>query len=248
MASPPFVISTSIPGDSDIVSQFPGIDRTLRDVVFSWMQVDHNNNPGGHVKLTMDQTADPAAVAGKTVVSSRTDGSIVKQNSTNPVEYVGAFPGAIAYGVNTTAPAGWLLANGQAVSRTTFATLFAIIGVTYGVGDGSSTFNIPNLTDRIMVGKGTTFPTLGATGGAATHVISMAEMPFHDHGGGNHNHTFQLAQHAGIPAQTGGSGAFFSGYGTGTTDASGAIIAAQGGNATMSLMNPYITLNPFIKY
>lgn len=50
-------------------------------------------------------------------------------------------------------PAGWLLCYGQAVSRTTYARLFAAIGTAYGVGDGSTTFNVPDMRGRIIVGK-----------------------------------------------------------------------------------------------
>ena len=60
----------------------------------------------------------------------------------------------IAYAANS-APSGYLLCNGSAVSRTTYADLFAKIGETYGSGDGSTTFNLPNLTDRFIQGSGT---------------------------------------------------------------------------------------------
>lgn len=56
--------------------------------------------------------------------------------------------GAIAHFAMNTAPTGWLKANGAAVSRTTYATLFAAIGTTFGVGDGSTTFNLPDLRGR----------------------------------------------------------------------------------------------------
>jgi microcystin-dependent protein len=59
-----------------------------------------------------------------------------------------AFPGMIADHGGTTAPTGWLACDGQAVSRTTYADLFAAIGTTWGAGDGSTTFNVPNLAIR----------------------------------------------------------------------------------------------------
>lgn len=83
--------------------------------------------------------------------------------------------GAItAYGA-ASAPTGWLLCNGAAISRTTYAVLFAVIGTTYGVGDGSTTFNIPNLTQRFPLGKAAsgTGATLGATGGAIDHLHNV---------------------------------------------------------------------------
>ena len=85
----------------------------------------------------------------------------------------------VMYG-GTSAPTGWLLCNGAAVSRTTYADLFAIVGTTYGAGNGSSTFNLPDLRDRFAVGSGTTYSN-GSTGGAATHTLSEAEMPSHTH-------------------------------------------------------------------
>lgn len=75
-----------------------------------------------------------------------------------------------AYG-GSSAPAGWLLCDGSAVSRTTYAALFAAISTAYGTGDGSTTFNIPDLRQRFPLGKATsgTGATLGGTGGAIDH-------------------------------------------------------------------------------
>src|SRR6185437_10157966 len=65
------------------------------------------------------------------------------------------FPGIILIYGSTTAPSGWLNCDGSAVSRTTYASLFAIIGTSYGAGDGVSTFNLPNLQQRFPLGKAT---------------------------------------------------------------------------------------------
>lgn len=84
-------------------------------------------------------------------------------------------PGAItAYGA-ATAPTGWLLCDGAAVSRTTYATLFGIISTTFGVGDGSTTFNVPDLRQRFPLGKAGsgTGATLGGTGGLIDHVHAL---------------------------------------------------------------------------
>jgi microcystin-dependent protein len=85
----------------------------------------------------------------------------------------------------------WVLANGAAISRTTYAALFAKIGITYGVGDGSTTFNIPNLSQRQVSGYDNTAGyTLGATGGAHTQTLIEANLPPHQHSAGSFN--FQL--------------------------------------------------------
>lgn len=70
--------------------------------------------------------------------------------------------------------------NGQAISRSTYATLFALIGTTFGAGDGSTTFNLPNYNNRTSVGAGDTYAA-GATGGEATHTLTNDEMPSHNH-------------------------------------------------------------------
>ena len=76
--------------------------------------------------------------------------------------------GCIQMWSGSTAPnSNWKICNGDAISRSTYSALFAIIGTTYGVGDGSSTFNIPDLQSRIPMGKSGTY-ALGSTGGAAT--------------------------------------------------------------------------------
>lgn len=81
----------------------------------------------------------------------------------------------VAYG-GASAPTGWHLCDDTALSRTTYARLFAVIGETYGNGDGSSTFNVPDLRDRVPLGKGTNNSTLGTatTGAAASSVMASA--------------------------------------------------------------------------
>lgn len=107
--------------------------------------------------------------------------------------------GVVVPFAGATAPSGWLLCFGQAVSRTTYADLFAAIGTTHGSGDGSTTFTLPDMRGRAAVGKdnmggsaasrmtsagsGVDGATLGAVGGAQTHTLTTAQMPAHTHDG-----------------------------------------------------------------
>lgn len=95
-------------------------------------------------------------------------------------------------------PAGWLLCYGQAISRTTFSALFAVVGTVYGAGDGSTTFNVPDMRGRVPAGKdnmggvaagrlpglvvgSVVGNALGNFGGQESHVLTDAEMPNHTH-------------------------------------------------------------------
>jgi len=82
-------------------------------------------------------------------------------------------------------PTGWLDCNGAAVSRTTYANLFTAIGTVWGVGDGSTTFNLPDFRGRTIIGVGTgtglTARALAANVGTETHQLTTAEMPAHTH-------------------------------------------------------------------
>jgi microcystin-dependent protein len=83
-----------------------------------------------------------------------------------------------------TPPTDWLLCDGTAVSRTTYSALFGIVGTTYGTGDGSTTFNLPDLKGRVAVGRDigqTEFDTLGETGGSKTSVAPHTHAVDHDH-------------------------------------------------------------------
>jgi microcystin-dependent protein len=95
-----------------------------------------------------------------------------------------------------TAPSGWTECNGSAISRTTFSTLFSAIGTTWGVGDGSTTFNVPDLRRRTTVGRGgastgTLGNTIGSIGGEEAHVQITSELATHNHSvtDPGHNHT-----------------------------------------------------------
>ena len=88
-----------------------------------------------------------------------------------------------------TAPSGWLECDGAAVSRSTYSDLFAIIGTIYGAGDGSTTFNVPDLQGRVIMSQGGStvnrtpadLENIGDTFGSQTHSLQVSELPSHNH-------------------------------------------------------------------
>lgn len=79
-------------------------------------------------------------------------------------------------------PLGYLSCNGQAVSRVDYQALYDIIGTAYGMGDGVTTFNVPNLSDRSPMGIGATAGSVGSPSGSFTHTLTTDQMPAHTHG------------------------------------------------------------------
>lgn len=99
--------------------------------------------------------------------------------------------GSVIQTARVSAPGGWLLCQGQLISRTTYAALFNAIGTTYGIGDGSTTFSLPDLRGRVPVGQNaSTFSSLGSTGGAEAVTLTESQIPSHTHTTPNHSHTF----------------------------------------------------------
>ena len=114
----------------------------------------------------------------------------------NAVEIMPA--GTVTQTARSTAPVGWLLCEGQTVSRITYDRLFDAIGTSYGTGDGTTTFTLPNLKGRVPVGRDssqTEFDSLGESGGVKTVTLAETQIPSHAHSGttaldGAHTHTY----------------------------------------------------------
>jgi microcystin-dependent protein len=161
-------------------------------------------------------------------------------------------PGAVPIGTvvpfaGSTAPPGWLECAGQAIDRTTYATLYQAIGNGYGAGNGTTTFNIPNLQGRVPVGaQGLTwFQT--STGGAATVALSTAEMPAHNHGNsGNHEHGID---NAAVTTTVNGTGTSpVASHEPGTTHFEGGHThTTVGSGAAHENMPPYLVLMYIIR-
>jgi microcystin-dependent protein len=108
--------------------------------------------------------------------------------------FVNTNPGIIKYIAGSVAPTGTLLCDASAVSRTTYARLFAKVGVTFGAGDGVNTFNLPDRKNYLSIGAGTTY-TLADTGGETTHTLVTNEIPSHTHTQDPHTHGVTDAGH-----------------------------------------------------
>ncbi|CAF4904697.1 unnamed protein product, partial [Rotaria sp. Silwood1] len=79
----------------------------------------------------------------------------------------------------------WLFCNGSEVSRSTYRALFVVIGTTYGAGNGVDTFNLPDLRARFPFGSANLADNSFASGGAASHTLTVAELPAHTHDQGS---------------------------------------------------------------
>ncbi|QYC55010.1 minor tail protein [Arthrobacter phage CastorTray] len=141
--------------------------------------------------------------------------------------------GVISIFGGTVPPPGWMLCDGAAISRTTFSDLFAAIGITYGAGNGTTTFNVPDFRGRVAVGYDATqteFDNLGEKGGAKTHTLTIAEMP-------THNHTIKGYQGVDNKDFSGTNGAFAA------ADAATVVYDQQtayaGGGAAHNNLQPY---------
>lgn len=183
------------------------------------------------------------------------------------------FPvGAVMDYAGSSAPSGWLLCYGQNISRTTYAALFTAIGVTYGVGDGSTTFTLPDLRGRVVAGKddmggssanrltdqtgGLDGDTLGDTGGSETHTLTTAQMPEHTHTGttssdGAHTHTVTAVGSTSVAASSGGTTGAPAAASSLTTSSNGAhthtfTTASAGSDGAHNNVQPTIILNKII--
>jgi len=149
------------------------------------------------------------------------------------------------------APTGYLLCDGAAISRSTYSTLFGVLSTTYGAGDGSTTFNIPDLRGRVIAGQddmggssanrltgltgGVDGDVLGGAGGGESHTLSTSELPAHDHN---------------LPVDIGGALNIQSLTSTGGSDQGydGSVDSAStGGGGAHNNVQPTIILNYIIK-
>ena len=178
--------------------------------------------------------------------------------------------GVIQMYANATVPSGWLECNGQAISRIDYADLFDIIGTTYGSGNGSTTFNVPNFSGKLPVGfnsSDSNFDAMGETGGAKTVNLQHSHTDSgHTHGSGSYksaggavnNNTSSYGYQAASPIGVGytyapsGSKVSISNINHATpvygTSSSGGASIGNALSTSQSILPPYLTLKFIIKY
>lgn len=183
--------------------------------------------------------------------------------------------GTVQAFLGNVAPTGWQFCDGSAISRTTYSALYAVIGVQYGAGDGSTTFNVPDYRGRTLIGAGTgpglTGRTLAAEGGEETHQLTIGEVPTHAFSGttntaGAHTHTLNDTGHSHTVAYgDNNSGSGEPGHGSGTatentgTSNTGITVngvadhqhtfsgVTDGGNGGHNNMQPFVVCNFIVK-
>ena len=198
---------------------------------------------------------DGGTSVGSSITIADTDGVVVNDGGTMKSVPASDFKeyimptGAVLPYAGSSAPTGFLLCYGQAISRSTYADLFSAISTTYGTGDGSSTFNLPDLRGRVVAGQddmggssadrltdqtgGLNGDTLGDTGGSETHTLTTAQMPAHTHT---------------VAAQQQVSGDSTNRGGSGQLGAAATITSSStGGDGAHNNVQPTIILNYIIR-
>ena len=282
MVSPPYSLNTAAPANTDIAANFPSLDRSDKAIVQAWLSVQLDSY-GQNTQLLLDQIGSarglvsaPTTSAGNMVLYYDTDETL-KQYSGDlaAIEFVGIVPGTVVDYAGASTPAGYLLCYGQAVSRTTYARLFAALSTTWGAGDGSTTFNVPDLRGRATFGLdnmgGTaagrlsvtiTGTTLGATGGLEAQTITQANLPNctftvtdpgHYHAAASASGAYSVANHGTLAFEVSGggvaanSGTDMNSVSTGTST-TGVTVASGGSGTAQPVLPPAAIVNKIIKY
>ena len=194
----------------------------------------------------------PTATTGTNTTQLATTAFVNASITANP----GVLTGSLLMWPTASAPSGYLACDGTAVSRTTYASLFAVVSTTFGTGDGTTTFNLPNYTNRMPYGT-----TLGATGGSADAIVvshthtatstSTVTDPGHNHtpdGGGEFrclNNSYP--QGGGYTGSGGSSPPTTSTATTGITVSTTTTNASTGTSGTNANLPPYLGINFIIK-
>lgn len=172
-------------------------------------------------------------------------------------DLVGMVPlpvGLVQMHAGSLTPSGWLRCDGASYSRTTYASLFAVVGTTFGSGDGSTTFNVPDLRLRFVVGVNGSNP-LGTTGGSSQVTLTTDQLPSHSHTVTDPGHTHTLSNVVG-PTYSSGTLELKNGYdyfsslnnsSVVNSNSTGISIGNTGSGNPVTVMPPYMSLYYIIK-
>ncbi|MGE0536634.1 MAG: phage tail protein [Pirellulales bacterium] len=204
--------------------------------------------------LAATSNGDGAALVGIEDAGAYFTGDTVEEALQELGAVVSGPTGSLMMWTTNTAPTGWFLCYGQAVSRTTYSALFAVVGTTFGSGDGSTTFNLPDFRGRMPLGKDnmggssanrvtdTEADNLGQAAGAEEVTLTDAQVPAQ-------SVLVQTAASGGGPSvarivDAGGDTVL--GVATNTNDT--ASYSTEGGGGAHENMPPYLTVNYIIKF
>jgi microcystin-dependent protein len=203
-----------------------------------------NMSVGGTLGVTGATSLTTGSISGIVTAPTAAAGTNTTQLATTAFVLSNGAPtgGLIMWGTGT-APSGWLLCNGTAVNRTTYAALFAVISTTFGVGDGTTTFNLPNYTSRMPYGT-----TVGATGGSADAVVvSHTHTATVTDPGHSHTETYFSSTGGGYGLQAGPND-FQATKQTGTSVTGISVANSTAGvSGTNANLPPYLGINFIIK-
>ncbi len=222
--------------------------------------------------------ADGFYLSGTHQIGVAINGALVATFSSTGIGGAGGVPLGVVVGTvvdyaGASAPSGWQLCYGQAVSRTTYSALFAIIGTTYGAGDGVTTFNLPDCRGRMTAGQdnmggsaagritvaGGNFDgtVLGGAGGQQNEVLTVGQLPAHTHSGttgtesATHTHGVPVINTTANTAGTGFCATSLGNIGTSTTESATHTHSittdnGTGGGAAHPVLSPAIIFNKII--
>lgn len=234
----------SVTGNTSITSSRPSTSvSTGALVVTGGVGITGNLNVNGLTNFNNNVT-----VTGNLVTSTMPIGTSNTHVATTAFVINNAVPtGSLLMWSTTAAPTGYVFCDGSAVSRTTYAALFAVIGTTFGSGNGSTTFNLPNYNNRTPVGAGGLY-ALGVTGGSKdANVVSHT----HTLSGGNVSGTFVtgVSTTTSSPLPTGGAVTTITSVTTttGSPSYSSPTVQTAGSSGTDANMQPYLAINFIIK-